>query len=218
MLTKKLSLIWKFSSISGISAVARACSEYIDNLCGGAIRGWLIANVGTMGASKSNLSAVVTTTVAPLLDQAGNAPRFEALAMASSGDGAKSFVSEHADLLAFLIIVAYVAFMSVGVQATSWLNNTLCVVNIVVLIKIIGVGIYFADWNNWKVDENGKGGFIPNGIGSVLSASATCFFAYVGFDAIAASGEEAKDPQRCVTFGKKSITDLLKYAAHAYMV
>lgn len=32
----------------------------------------------------------------------------------------------------------------------------------------------------------------------VLSASATCFFAYVGFDAIAASGEEARNPQRFV--------------------
>lgn len=119
--------------------------------------------------------------------------------MAASGGGAKSLFSEHADLLAFLIIVAYVAFMSVGVQATSWLNNVLCVINIIVLVKIVGVGIYFANWDNWKVGPDGKGGFIPNGFGSVLSASATCFFAYVGFDAIAASGEEAKDPQKYVT-------------------
>ncbi|XP_028967617.1 cationic amino acid transporter 4 [Galendromus occidentalis] len=181
-------------NVIGISAVARACSEYIDNLCGGVIRNWLMTNIGALGSSK-NLTAVATT-IAPLTDAAGNSPTFEALAMVSSGEDAKSLFSEHADLLAFLIIVAYVAFMSVGVQATSWLNNLLCSINIVVLIVIVGVGVHYADWDNWKVDENGQGGFIPNGFSSVLSASATCFFAYVGFDSIAASGEEAKDPQK----------------------
>lgn len=62
---------------SGISAVARACSDYIDNLCGGVIRQWLIENIGKMEGY---------------------------------------LLSEHPDFLAFIVIVLYVVFMSIGVQ------------------------------------------------------------------------------------------------------
>ncbi|XP_022666620.1 cationic amino acid transporter 4-like isoform X1 [Varroa destructor] len=164
-------------NVIGISAVARACSDYIDNLCGGVIRQWLIENIGKMGGY---------------------------------------LLSEHPDFLAFVVIVLYVVFMSIGVQATSWLNNILCIINIAVLLVIICVGGYFADINNWTNPTTR--GFMPFKMSGVLSASATCFFAYVGFDAIAAAGEEARNPQRSLpvaTFCSMGLVTVLYIAVSA---
>ena len=62
-----------------------------------------------------------------------------------------------------------------------------------------------ANVDNWKLSpinttltnkEVGVGGFFPYGVSGVMAGAAKCFFGFVGFDSIAAAGEEAKNPKR----------------------
>lgn len=59
---------------------------------------------------------------------------------------------------------------------------------IVIVLMVVAVGSFEVDTSNWTP-------FAPNGLAAVITGTTVVFFAYVGFDAVANSAEESKNPQ-----------------------
>ncbi|KAB1274580.1 Cationic amino acid transporter 3, partial [Camelus dromedarius] len=91
--------------------------------------------------------------------------------------------------------------------------------NLLVLGFIILSGFIKGDLHNWQLTEQdynltasgpngtysldrlGSGGFVPFGFDGILRGAATCFYGFIGFDVIATTGEEARNPQRSIPLG-----------------
>ncbi|XP_061390172.1 cationic amino acid transporter 4-like [Musca vetustissima] len=104
-------------------------------------------------------------------------------------------LAQYPDVLACLICLLYALAMALGVKITAAFNGILTLINIAVMVLVICVGFWYADVQNWFQAD---GGFLPYGFGGVIAGAATCFYAFVGFDSIATSAEEAKNPATSV--------------------
>lgn len=108
-----------------------------------------------------------------------------------TGELHEKLLGRYPDLLAFSICIAFSLILALGVKTSAYINNALTVLNLIVIIAVIGVGFSHADTINWSAS---RGGFMPFGFSGVLAGAATCFYAFVGFDSISSSSEEARDP------------------------
>ncbi|XP_062468812.1 cationic amino acid transporter 3 isoform X3 [Pezoporus occidentalis] len=110
------------------------------------------------------------------------------------------------------------ALLAFGVNESAIVNKIFTAMNLVVLGFVIIAGFVKGDIKNWQLSEEdyinlsylqplvkkadfGSGGFVPFGLEGILTGAATCFYAFVGFDCIATTGEEAKNPQRSIPIG-----------------
>lgn len=115
--------------------------------------------------------------------------------IAITGEVHETLLSAYPDVLAFLICIVASLVLAVGVKTSAYINNGLTVLNLLIISLVIFLGFYYADINNWS-EKNG--GFAPFGYQGIITGAATCFYAFVGFDSISASSEEAKDPSRSI--------------------
>ncbi|KAL6442978.1 hypothetical protein ACFW04_002758 [Cataglyphis niger] len=99
------------------------------------------------------------------------------------------------DFLASGLCLVYAMLLGLGVKVSTTINSLLTIINLMVMGLVVVLGIYYADITNWSSQN---GGLLPYGFGGVITGAATCFYAYVGFDSIATSGEEARDPGRSI--------------------
>ncbi|XP_066954113.1 solute carrier family 7 member 14-like [Macrobrachium rosenbergii] len=100
------------------------------------------------------------------------------------------------DFLAFVFTCMMGGVLIAGVRKSVQFNNILNFVNFLVWVFIVIAGLCYADTSNWTQ----HGGFMPYGWSGVLTGAATCFYAFIGFDIIATTGEEAVNARRSIPY------------------
>uniref|UniRef100_A0A1B6DYI8 Cationic amino acid transporter C-terminal domain-containing protein n=1 Tax=Clastoptera arizonana TaxID=38151 RepID=A0A1B6DYI8_9HEMI len=151
--------------VIGTASVARALSNYIDNLAGNVMQ--------------SALKEALPINV--------------------------SFLSPYPDFLSCGVVLILSMLLAWGVKESTALNNCFTVVNLLTVLTVIVAGSFFVDFTNWSIPKSsipstvenpGNGGFLPFGITGVMAGAAKCFYGFVGFDCVATTGEEAKNPKK----------------------
>ena len=103
---------------------------------------------------------------------------------------------------AIIIMVLCTAMLVVGIRLTSLVNNIAVFIKLAVILLLIVFGSTYVVYDNLVpfVPEN-SGNFGEFGWSGVFRGAGVIFFAYIGFDAVATSAEEAKNPSRDVPIG-----------------
>ncbi|XP_055461037.1 cationic amino acid transporter 3 [Psammomys obesus] len=168
------------SYVIGTASVARAWSSAFDNLIGNYI--------------SQSLKGTISLNVPHVL-------------------------AEYPDFFAMALVLLLTGLLALGASDSALVTKVFTGVNLLVLGFVIISGFFKGDLKNWKLtkedycltmsgpndtcslDSVGAGGFVPFGLDGILRGAATCFYAFVGFDCIATTGEEAKNPQRSIPMG-----------------
>jgi len=98
---------------------------------------------------------------------------------------------------AVFIIALMTTLLVIGIKESARFNNIIVIVKVGVILLFVGFGISYIDVENWKpfLPEN-TGKFSEFGWTGVLTGAAVVFFAYIGFDAVSTTAQEAVNPQR----------------------
>ena len=92
------------------------------------------------------------------------------------------------------IVLLIMVLLVVGVRESARFNALMVAIKLVVVLFFIFMGFSHVDTANWTP-------FMPYGFSGVMSAAAVVFFAYIGFDAVSTTAEEAKNPKRDLPIG-----------------
>ena len=121
------------------------------------------------------------------------------------------------DFVAVIVVALVTTILVIGIKLSSQFNTVITSIKILVTVFIIGYGIFFIKAANLtpfipppKQGEDALQAYVlPSllgidtiyGITGIFTAAALVFFAYIGFDIVATTSEEARNPQRDLPIG-----------------
>ena len=94
-----------------------------------------------------------------------------------------------ANVPAALVILAITALLVRGIRESDTVNKAIVAIKLAVVVFFIAVGAGHIRPQNWHP-------FAPFGLGGIVNGAGLVFFAYIGFDAVSTSAEEARNPAR----------------------
>ncbi|MGH2947822.1 MAG: amino acid permease [Solirubrobacteraceae bacterium] len=112
------------------------------------------------------------------------------------------------NVLGMLLVLALTYLLVRGIRISSKANIVMVIVTIAVLLLIVAAGAPEVNTGNWDP-------FFPFGVSGIIGGAALVFFAFIGFDIVATTAEEARQPQRDMPrgiLGSLGITALLYVA------
>jgi APA family basic amino acid/polyamine antiporter len=112
------------------------------------------------------------------------------------------------NLVAVVAIALITLLLVVGIKESARFNIVVVVVKLSVVLMFILAGAYWLfghpaeaadNWSPFIPPNQGK--FGDFGISGILRAAGVIFFAYIGFDAVSTTAQEARNPQRDMPIG-----------------
>jgi basic amino acid/polyamine antiporter, APA family len=93
------------------------------------------------------------------------------------------------------LIVAVLSWLLVrGIKESARVNLTMVLIKLFVIVVFIVLTVWYINPANWQP-------FAPFGFKGIMTAAAIVFLAFVGFDAVSTTAEEAVNPQRDMPVG-----------------
>jgi APA family basic amino acid/polyamine antiporter len=98
------------------------------------------------------------------------------------------------NLPAVFLVLAVAGLLMYGIRESARSNTVMVCLKVAILVFFIVVGVGSINGDNYSPWTTAKG------FSGTIDAAALIFFAYIGFDAISTSGEEAENPKRDLPF------------------
>jgi APA family basic amino acid/polyamine antiporter len=98
------------------------------------------------------------------------------------------------NLPAVIIVLLIMVLLVIGIRESARFNAAMVAIKLAAVVFFIGAGVTFVRPENWSP-------FAPYGWSGIMTAAAVVFFAYIGFDAVSTTAEEAKNPRRDLPIG-----------------
>jgi basic amino acid/polyamine antiporter, APA family len=99
-----------------------------------------------------------------------------------------------ANLPAAGIVLLLTALLVRGIKESARVNLAMVIVKVTVIVIFVVTAVWYVNPSNWHP-------FLPYGWSGMATAAAVVFLAYVGFDAVSTTAEEARNPQQDMPFG-----------------
>jgi APA family basic amino acid/polyamine antiporter len=106
------------------------------------------------------------------------------------------------NLPAVIIVALMSTVLVIGIRESARVNNFIVILKVAIVLLVVVVGLSHITPSNWKpfIPPN-AGAWGTFGWSGVLRGAGLVFFAYIGFDAVSTTAQEAKNPQKDMPIG-----------------